>query len=343
MDDPIYIIKTTKAHEKEDVWKILYDILGSESIDRLLSIDGVESDLRVLVVLFWRVPSVNLFHGTISQPTHYLLGKEIPWTIEPLDPYPIFKNGNFPAPHFLRNSKNLNDNELEVLGIGGPAEFVYINLPKVDGTETHWEMYRSGKYYMPDMSYYNKPHMEPLTAVDKPSFTCDTPVDEPPDEWPAVFEDLKRWRDFYLEYPKSWPKDLNEDERIRLEARVARLHNDVPVSPWTPESGRDPTNFAENQIRELDSERLHNQSPSRHLTDHGSWDYQDNLPQSALTFNDEYTPSHDIFRSVEYTTPPPMSRQVSSFPTRAITGENPNFILPPLSRDLVGLDYRSFD
>jgi hypothetical protein len=245
--DTLYIIKATTEYFKHDVRATLYDILGPESIDRLLSI-GAEG-LYVFIVAFWRVPSVNLFHGTFDNPTNYLLGKELPWTIERLDEYMIFKDGNYPAPHFLRNSKNLTNAELEQLGIGGPGEFVYINLPSDENRDTYWEMYRDGTYYMPDMTYYNKPRMEPLSAMDRPS----TPV--------AVHEDFielrelegspanqfQRWRDFYIEHPKTWPKDLTEEEREKLE----KLYNKEYKykSPWTPECGRDPTNMAEEQER----------------------------------------------------------------------------------------------
>ena len=79
--EPIYFIKTTKAYEKQDVRRILYEILGDDSIDRLLSIDGVECDARVFIIAFWRVPSVILFHGDYKETTNYLLGREIPWHI----------------------------------------------------------------------------------------------------------------------------------------------------------------------------------------------------------------------------------------------------------------------
>lgn len=241
----IYIIKTTKAHSKADVSTILRSILGEESIDRILSIDGLEK--RVFVIAFWRVPLVNQFHEDYSVPTDTLHGKTMPWWIELLDPYGIFRDGNFPAPHFLRNSKNLTDQELDELGIGGPGEFVYVQLPTDEGRELHWEMYRDGTYYMPDMSYYNRPHMEPLSAVGSPR-----PIFSPTPFIPTS-SDFTRWRDFYLEYPKTWPKDLTTEERERLEQDYARLV--PPKSLWTPECGRDPTNLAEQAEAEAMQER----------------------------------------------------------------------------------------
>jgi hypothetical protein len=246
--DTLYIIKTTTERTKDDVRKILCDILGPDSIDRLLSI-GAEG-LYVFVVAFWRVPSVNLFHGTITEPTNYLLGKELPWTIERLDEYMIFKDGHYPAPHFLRNSKNLTNAELDQLGIGGPGEFVYINLPSDDNRDTYWEMYRDGTYYMPDMAYYNKPRMEPLSVIDRPA---SVPLRKEHDTLPELKESdcptnqFQRWRDFYIEHPSTWPKDLTEEERDTLEKLY---HEEYKYkSPWTPECGRDPTNMAEQHER----------------------------------------------------------------------------------------------
>jgi len=246
--DTLYILKATTEYTKTDVRERLYDILGPDSIDRILSI-GSEG-LYVFVVAFWRVPSVNLFHGTIDQPTNYLLGKELPWTIEKLDDYLIFKDGHYPAPHFLRNSKNLTNAELDQLGIGGPGEFVYVNLPSDDNRDTYWEMYRDGTYYMPDMTYYNKPRMEPLSVIDRP---VSVPLREKHGTLPELKESdcptnqFQRWRDFYIEHPKTWPKDLTEEERATLE----KLYNEEYKyrSPWTPECGRDPTNMAEEQER----------------------------------------------------------------------------------------------
>lgn len=250
--DTLYIIKATAEYTKADIRETLYEILGPDSIDRILSIGG--DGLYVFVVAFWRVPSVNLFHGTIDQPTNYLLGKELPWTIEILDEYLIFKDGHYPAPHFLRNSKNLTNAELDQLGIGGPGEFVYINLPTDQQRETYWEMYRDGTYYMPDMTYYNRPRMEPLSVMDKPADerTIYQPVTER-DTLPKLKDSdcptnqFRRWRDFYIEHPKTWPKDLTEEERATLE----KLYNEEYKynSPWTPECGRDPTNMAEEQER----------------------------------------------------------------------------------------------
>ena len=291
MNDTIYIIQATKAFEKEDVRKILYDILGSDSIDRLLSIDGVECDKRVFVVAFWRVPSVNLFHDEFTEPTNYLLGREIPWKIELMDKYPIFTDGHYPAPHFLRNSTNLTDIELDELGIGGPGEFIYTNLPRDEGCDNHWEMYRCGVYYMPDMTYYNKPRLEPLAAIDRP-----TAITHGPPTFYKSFADVNprrhefyRWDGFIIDQPDTWPKDLAEDERTKLEIECKGLNDGVELakvfkrwrdfyiehpkswpsdlteeerallqkqrgeheykSPWTPECGRDPTNMAEQQER----------------------------------------------------------------------------------------------
>ena len=139
----------------------------------------------------------------------------------------------------------MTDQELDELGIGGPGEFVYIQLPTEEGRELHWEMFRDGTYYMPDMSYYNRPHMEPLSAVGSPR-----PIFSPTPFIPRN-SDFTRWRDFYLEHPKTWPKDLTEEEREILQIDYARL---VPTkSLWTPECGRDPTNLAE---QEREQERI---------------------------------------------------------------------------------------
>jgi hypothetical protein len=172
---PIYIIKATKAHSMTDISTILCDILGPEAIDRILSIDGLENDMRIFIIAFWRVPLLNQFHDDYTVPTDTLHGVTMPWWLERLDTYGIFRDGNFPAPHFLRNSKNLTDAELILLGIGGPGEFIYVQLPTDVGREFYWEMFRDGTYYMPDMSYYNKPHMEPLSSVGSPR--CPPPLD----------------------------------------------------------------------------------------------------------------------------------------------------------------------
>ena len=251
---PIYIIKATKAHSKEDVCSILREILGTDAIDRILSIDGTET--RVFVIAFWRVPLVNLLHDEYSVPTDTIYGVTMPWWLELLDPYGIFKDGNFPAPHFLRNSKNLTDAELDELGIGGPGEFVYVQLPTDEGKELHWEMYRDGTYYMPDMTYYNRPHMEPLSSEGSPR--CPPP---PATTIPARSSAFHRWRDFYLEYPKTWPKDLTTDEREKLEEDYARLV--TPKSRWSPECGRDPTNLAEEQERLERIEQMESTLPKR--------------------------------------------------------------------------------
>ena len=250
MEIPIYIIKATKAHSKADVCTILRDILGPDSIDRFLSIDALEGEKRVFVIVFWRVPLVNEFHEAYTEPGDTLYGKTMPWVIEQLDPYGIFRDGNFPAPHFLRNSKNLIDDELNELGIGGPGEFVYINLPSDEYQDTYWEMYRDGTYYMPDMAYYNRVRMEPLSVVDRPLHIRNDCVDmrelkEIQDKGSP--NQFRRWRDFYIEYPSTWPKDLTEVERATLE----KLYDEEYKynSPWTPECGRDPTNMAEEQER----------------------------------------------------------------------------------------------
>ena len=262
---PIYIIKTTKAYSKSDVCTILLDILGPDAIDRFLSIDAL-GEKRVFIIAFWRVPLVNQFHNEYIAPGDILHGKTLPWVLEQLDPYGIFRDGHFPAPHFLRNTKNLTDVELDELGIGGPGEFVYVQLPTND-YEFHWEMYRDGTYYMPDMTYYNKAHLEPLSVVGSPRWTS-APRPTPPPR----YENFNRWRDFYLEHPETWPKDLTPDERAFLEEDFARLP--PPKSPWRPECGRDPTNLAEEQIR-LEVPRLYDQY-TRELT-------LDDLPKPGLT------------------------------------------------------------
>ena len=284
--DTLYIIKSTTEQTKDDVRKILYDILGPDSIDRLISISCER--LYVFVVAFWRIPSVNLFHDTITEPTNYLLGKELPWTIERLDEYMIFKDGNYPAPHFLRNSKNLTNDELDELGIGGPGEFVYINLPSDEYQDTYWEMYRDGTYYMPDMTYYNRVRMEPLSVVDRPLHIRNDCVDmrelkEIQDKGSP--NQFRRWRDFYIEYPSTWPKDLTDVERATLE----KLYDEEYKynSPWTPECGRDPTNMAEEQERR----DLLQATPMREEI------YEP--PDYALEFH-----------------PPPLSRSITDVPTR---------------------------
>jgi hypothetical protein len=271
MASPIYIIKATKAHSKEDVCTILREILGPDAIDRILSIDGPET--RVFVIAFWRVPLVNLLHEEYTVPTDTIHGVTMPWFLELLDPYGIFRDGNFPAPHFLRNSKNLIDAELNELGIGGPGEFVYVQLPTDEGRESHWEMYRDGTYYMPDMTYYNRPHMEPLSSEGSPR--CPEP---PATTIPARSSAFHRWRDFYLEYPKTWPKDLTTDEREKLEEDYARLV--TPKSRWSPECGRDPTNLAEEQERLEKIEQMESTLPKRmHATrDPGTMTLDDLVP-----------------------------------------------------------------
>ena len=309
MNDPIYIIKTTKAHEKEDVRRILYEVLGTDSIDRLLSIDGVDCDKRVFVVSFWRIPSVNLFHDDFTESTNYLLGKEIPWPIEQMDKYRIFTDGHYPAPHFLRNSTNLSDEELDELGIGGLGEFIYTNLPRDEGCETHWEMYRCGVYYMPDMTYYNRPRLEPLAAIDRPPAIRHGPptlYKSFADVNPKM-EEYDRWDGFMIDKPDTWPKDLTEEEMASLEvqckplevntsglkrwrdfyiehpktwptdlteeerARLQERYDEEYIykSPWTPECGRDPTNMAEQQENLEKLEKLKLTLPQRCITE--SW------------------------------------------------------------------------
>jgi hypothetical protein len=239
--DPIYIFKTTKAHAKEDIRRLFNDILGHDAIDRLLSIDGVDCDLRIFIFVFWCVPLVNDFHQLYTEPGDTLYGKKLPGLLEKLDPYGIFRDGHFPAPHFLRNSKNLTDSELHQLGIGGPGEFIYIQLPTDDDKDVHWEMYRDGVYYMPDMSYYNKYHLDPLSATDKPLRPCITTI-----KTSVSNSGFERWRDFYIEHPATWPKDLTDEERANLEETYASVDM---KSRWTPECGRDPTSMAEEQER----------------------------------------------------------------------------------------------
>jgi hypothetical protein len=277
----IYIAKTTKAFSKFDVCATMRDILGPDSIDRITSIDALEGDKRVFIITFWRVPRVVQFHDEYTTPTDTIHGVTMPWWLEQLDPYGIFKDGNFPAPHFLRNSKNFTDAELDELGIGGAGEFVYVQLPTNEGTEFHWQMYRNGTYYMPDMSYYNKPHMEPLASVGSPRYqdariTNITRV-------PPRREDLNRWRDFYLEYPKTWPNDLTDEERAHLEEDYVRLV--PPKSRWTPECGRDPTNLAEEQERLERLEQMESTLPKRmHAT------RKDEPFDEALTLDDLHLP-----------------------------------------------------
>ena len=240
--DPIYIFKTTKDHAKEDIRRLFNDILGDDAIDRLLAIDALDCDLRIFIFVFWCVPMVNEFHKLYTEPGDTLYGKKLPGLLEKLDPYGIFRDGHFPAPHFLRNSKNLSDSELNQLGIGGPGEFVYVQLPTDDDKDLHWEMYRDGVYYMPDMSYYNKFHIDPLSATEKPLRPC-IPRIKSTDNTVYNFE---RWRDFYIEHPATWPKDLTVEERSNLEETYASVDM---KSLWTPECGRDPTNLAEEQER----------------------------------------------------------------------------------------------
>jgi len=241
--DPIYIFKTTKAHAKEDVRKLFINILGNDAIDRLLVIDGVDCDLRVFVIVFWGIPKVNEFHQLYTEPGDTLYGKKLPGVLEQLDPYGIFRDGHFPAPHFLRNSKNLTDDELYQLGIGGGGEFIYVQLPTDEDKDLHWEMYRDGVYYMPDMSYYNKYHLDPLSVTDKPLRPSIPRIKTTTDH---KFSNFERWRDFYIEHPATWPKDLTHEERANLEETYASL--DMKCR-WTPECGRDPTNLAEEQER----------------------------------------------------------------------------------------------
>ena len=296
MSYPIYIIKTTKAHAKTGICKLLRDILGPDAIDRILSIDGVESNLRVFVVVLWRVPLVSQFHNEYTEPGDILHGNKLPWILEKLEPYGIFADGHFPAPHFLRNSHNLTDTELTELGIGGPGEFIYVQLPTNEGIEFHWQMYRSGTYYMPDMSYYNRPHIEPLTVVNSPRIDASIPsrvvtkVSE--------LTDFTRWRDFYIEYPKTWPKDLTEEERAYLEETYALI---VHKSPWSPHCGRDPTNMAEEQIR---LEALKQTIPT-----HDSW--MADIPESELTIDD--LPRCGLSRSFSVASPPDVPQRESSW------------------------------
>ena len=322
-NEPIYFIKATKDYEKQDVRTILYEILGNDSIDRLLSIDGVDCDARVFVIAFWRVPSVNLFHNDHTEPTNYLLGREIPWRIEIMDEYPIFTDGHYPAPHFLRNSKNLTDLELDQLGIGGPGEFIYTNLPKDPGSDNHWQMYRDGTYYMPDMTYYNRPRLEPLNVIDKPlahTKPCLKLVKKQSTEVEPVTNRFKRWRDFYIEHPKTWPSDLTEEERTLLE----ELYVNEYKSPWTPECGRDPTNMAEQRER-LDAQ-LHTLPKRSHAEPSeqigiqrqftiGRWD--DFIIEDPKTWPSDLT-EEERTSIEEQLWLGPLSRQVSSFPVREL-------------------------
>ena len=221
--DPTYFIKATKEHSKEDVSRILRAILGDDSIDRLLSIDAPEK--RVFVVVFWRIPTVNQFHDTYTEPTATLLGQELPWILELMDEYPIFKDGHYPAPHFLRNSKNLTNEELDDLGIGGPGEFVYTQLPNDKGYDNHWEMYRDGVYYMPDMRYYDKPRLEPLTTIDRPKRYGPPIFSKCFADKPRVSE-FHRWSKFHLHIPSTWPSDLTEEERASLEEDKEKLEKE---------------------------------------------------------------------------------------------------------------------
>jgi hypothetical protein len=160
-------------------------------------------------------------------------------------------------------------------------------------------MYRDGVYYMPDMKYYDKPRLEPLSTIDRPGkrsgpIFADSPRVSGfnrwsnfqlhiPSTWPSdlteeerasLEEDkeklekedkcsvFQRWRDFYLEYPKTWPKDLTVGERGRLEHALDQQRQDeCRESPWTPECGRDPTNMVEEQ------ERMEARIPRRTLTE----------------------------------------------------------------------------
>jgi hypothetical protein len=276
--DPIYIFKTSKAHAKEDIRRLFNDILGHDAIDRLLVIDGVDSDLRVFIFVFWCVPMVNEFHQLYTEPGDTLYGKKLPGLLEQFEPYAIFRDGHFPAPHFLRNSKNLSDSELHQLGIGGPGEFIYVQLPTDEDKDLHWEMYRDGVYYMPDMSYYNKYHLDPLSATDKPlrpsiSIKCTGTTNY----------NFERWRDFYIEHPATWPKDLTDEERANLEETYASVDM---KSRWTPECGRDPTNMAEEQ------ERLEAIFQPTDFTDNISYDIEYSPLERQFS-------AHDITRSID--------------------------------------------
>jgi len=265
-NDPIYFIKATKVCSTDDVYKLLHRIFGEDSIDRLLSIDGKSN--RVFIVAFWRVPLVNQFHDVYTEPTDSIHGIQLPWSLELMDPYMIFSDGHYPAPHFLRNSKNLTDEELDDLGIGGPGEFIYTKLPKKEQCDSYWEMYRDGKFYMPDLSHYNQPRLEPLGAIDKPSMlpsfnrTLCSSI-------PRMI-DFERWRDFYIEHPASWPKDLTHEERAQLEQEHASIC--IEKSHWMPECG-DPTAMVE-------KEEMLAQLPQRSITSHN---YEASLPQRTLT------------------------------------------------------------
>ena len=271
-NDPIYIIKATKEHSEMIVRTLLCSVLGDSSIDRLIFIDAPESNKRVFVVAFWRMPLVNQFHDVYTEPIGTLHGSELPWKMELMDAYMIFSDGYYPAPHFLRNSKNLTDAELDELGIGGPGEFIYIKIPRLEN-ECHWEMYRDGKYYMPDLSYIDRPRLEPLGVSDAPIQPLSVvPVSDSPDTV-ANLDQFNKWRDFYIEYPASWPKNLTLEERERLETDRARLY--VERSFWSPDCGRDPTALAEMESRL--PRRMHAQPledeplvgfPQRTLTSH---------------------------------------------------------------------------
>jgi hypothetical protein len=225
--DTTYFIKATKEHSKEDVYRILSNLLGVDSIDRLLSIDAPESEKRVFVVVFWRIPSVNEFHDTYTEPITTLMGQELPGALELMDDYPIFKDGHYPAPHFLRNSKNLTNEELDELGIGGPGEFVYTQLPNDKGYDNHWEMYRDGTYYMPDLKYYDKPRLEPLSAIDRPGKRPGPPIFFKSFGYknPRLNE-FRRWSKFHLHIPSTWPSDLTDEERTLLEEEKAQLEKE---------------------------------------------------------------------------------------------------------------------
>jgi len=253
-EDPIYILRSTKTGASVIRFiDLLHGILGTDSIDRILWIDARETDLRVYIVAFWRVPLVNQFHDYYAGAGDTLHGITLPGLLERLDPYGIFKDGNFPAPHFLRNSKNLSDAVLDELGIGGPGEFIYTQLPTIKGTPHYWQMFRDGTHYMPDMSFCDKPRLEPLAAVNRPDGLPGMPI------FSKSFADVhhrinefQRWRDFYIEHKETWPEDLTEDERARLEDQYDRTVQSS--SRWGPECGRDPTGLAEHHER-LDREK----------------------------------------------------------------------------------------
>jgi len=218
--DTIYFIRATKEYSKEDVRTLLCRQFGEDSIDRLLSIDAIEINKRVFVVALWRVPSVNRFHESYKQPDCL----DLPWHLERIDPYAIFKDGHFPAPHFLRNSMNLSDIELNELGIGGPGEYIYVNLPQNEGCDNHWEMYRDGIYYMPDMTYYDQPRLEPLGSIDRPP--CIRPGLKSFANANKI-QNYYRGSGFNIDYPETWPNDLTEDERAELEKEREQLKSDT--------------------------------------------------------------------------------------------------------------------